>query len=1519
MPILVMRAFRSTLLGQSYDGALARQIHYAAERGVPWGVSESAYNVRDRHHTYQYRAFGVPGLALKRGLGRELVIAPYASALAVMIDPERAIANLRTLEALGAHGGFGFYDALDYTRPPQDQPFTIVRNHMSHHVGMTLVAFTNALLDRRWQERFHDDPMVRAAALLLDERVPNRLEYQAPQPVHAEEVHEDTTLTGPVVREYDTVSTPRPQVALLGHAPLTVMVTHAGGGYSRYEDLAVTRWNPDGTCDDTGQFCYVRDLQTGHTWSTGHHPTTAIADSYRAYLATDRVTLVRRDGPLETRTEIVVVPEDSAEVRRVTVTNNSNGERAVELTSYGEIVLAPRSADRAHPAFSKLFVETEWHEWCQAITATRRARSADEPALWCVHVIDTGRRRVGPVTYETDRDRFLGRGRTARDPAALAGGAALSGTTGAVLDPVFALRTRVLLGPGQSASVAFTTLVAKSRERAFELADRYHGPHAAQRALDLAWTSTQIELRELGISPADAAACQDLAGYILFPVGIKPVPRAGAGADGRHGWLQTLWAHAISGDWPVVVASIDSTDGIPSLQQLLTAHRYWRLRGVMVDLVVVTDEPQGYVESLRDRTTELVLSTGGPAVLDTPGGVHIRNLGALGPADLDTITAVARLTVACDGRTLGRIVADLARVPEALPGTAPGVARPSAADAARDTAAPLPSASGAGPALAPGMHSPPVPGPDTESATPLRFDNGIGGLTAGNRYRIRVHGHHVPPAPWANVIANEKGGFVITERGGGFTWAASSYFFRLTPWSNDPVADPVGEVLYLRDEESGAVWSATPAPVRSDTEYVVEHGQGITEFRHEHDGIATRLALGMAGDDAVKLSILHVTNRDARPRRLTLTSYVEWTLGVLREQTQHRVRTRFDATRGAVLADNPFDPQFAPWVAFAALSEPVTDHTGDRREFIGRNGCISSPAALRADTLAARTGLGVDPCAALRCALELAPGETRTVVMLLGAGSDEAEAQRLMDAYRDAGAAEAALARTVRAWEDRLTTVTVRTPDPAFDAIVNRWALTQTLACRMWARSAVYQSGGGYGFRDQLQDVMALAYAEPGIARAHILRAASRQFVEGDVQHWWHPETGRGVRTRFSDDLAWMPYVVDHYVRVTGDTAVLDEYVPFISMRPLEADEHEVYDQPQVSEEHASIYEHCLRALRRACTAGAHGLPLIGTGDWNDGMNRVGKDGRGESVWLAWFLTTVLRAFARIAEHRNDVETAVLLPRAGRCLRAGRGDARLGRRVVPAGLLRRRHAPRLGLQQTECRIDSIAQSWSVISGAGDPVRQTQAMRALEEQLVDADARLIRLLAPPFDKSPRDPGYIKGYLPGVRENGAQYTHAALWAVLAAARRGEPDRAYGWFRMLNPFTHTDTPEGVATYRVEPYVVAADVYTTPGNLGRGGWTWYTGSASWMYRVGLEELVGFRKAGDTLHLEPCVPGDWPELQVDYRFGGATYAIVVERPGLIRARGAEVTMDGRVLPDAAIPLRDDGERHTVRIVPRPA
>jgi len=1482
MPSLVMQSFPFTLLDQTSKSAVRQQIAYGTQRGVPWGSSESAYNVRDRNHIYQYKGFGVPELALKRGLSRELVIAPYATLLAMLVEPHQALRNMSALEAEGALGPYGFRDAIDYSRPLPGSRKAVISAYMAHHIGMGLVALDNALNRQVWQRRFHSDPLVRSAELVLHERIPRRLTVQDVQGEDVARV--PTEMEKPAVRELETPHTPQPVVAVLGNVPFTTMITNAGGGFCKYGNLAITRWRHDSTRDNYGQWCYVRDMASGQVWSATYQPTLVEPTWYRVLFGSDRATFLRRDGGIDTQTEIAVASDDAAEVRRVTLFNRTTTTRDIELTSYAEVVLAPPDADRAHPAFGNLFVQTEWIEASSALLATRRPRSATEARMWCAHVVATGPNAVGEVTCETDRAKFVGRGRSVRNAAALDAGAKLSGTVGAVLDPIFALRVRVRIPPNSSTQVAFTTFVTDRKERAMELADLYHDQYSARRALDLSWAQTQAELRDLGIAPADAALYQDLAGHLLFPhPGFRP-PQSSV--EQNQLGQEDLWAHGISGDWPILLATIDSEVGLPSIRQLLRTHHYWRLKGITCDLVILNMHPITYLQELNDQLLTTVMASSEAGLMDRPGGVFIRRADLLKPEDVTLFKAMARVQVDCDGLGLGNFL------------EFPGVEDryPPRLDVMNRDIVPLGTT--------------PVQPKLAASGEGLDVFNGIGGFNTNGEYEIRLTGAALPPAPWINVIGNPAGGFCVSESGCGSTWAGNSYFYRLTPWHNDPVRDPSSDCVYIRDDDNGDVWTPTPAPVREPVPYTVRHGAGYSVFEHAHDSVVSSFRVGMDKSDAAKIGILTLRNDGPAPKRLTLTWYVEWVLGVARDQTQYYIRTNFDEATQSMLARNYFDPQFAKHVAFASVSEMVMSYTADRREFLGRNGTPASPAAVQRAGLSGATGATIDPCGVLQFPITLAPGESREVVTLLGAGESEEMAKEIIRRLREKGAAARALDAAAEAWKKRFGTIAVETPEPSFDLMLNQWSLYQALSCRMWARSALYQSSGAFGFRDQLQDVMAFVYADPDIARAQILRAASRQFIEGDVQHWWHPQSGRGVRTRFSDDMAWLPYVVDHYMEVTCDRGVLDEDVPYLTMRELTPDEQELYDLPQQSPEAGTIYDHCLRALRKACTRGEHGLPLIGSGDWNDGLSRVGIEGKGESVWLAWFLIATLRKFAAHCAVRGDVAARDDLLRQAEdyrsAIEAGAWDGAWYRRAYFDD-----GSPLGSSSSDECKIDSVAQSWSVISQAGDPARARTAMKSLNEQLVLEDAKLLLLLTPPFDKTTHDPGYIQGYLPGVRENGAQYTHAALWAVLATALQGDGDRAMHLFQMINPVTRAETPEAVQVYKVEPYVVAADIYSAEGHIGRGGWTWYTGSASWMYRVALEAILGFNKRGEALSINPCIPSSWKRFSIRYRYGSTSYAITVTNPEGLQRGETRLSLDGKAI-EGTLPLVDDGQSHQV-------
>jgi cellobiose phosphorylase len=1471
MPLLLMRRYPETLLDTTYKAAVARQIAYGQERGVPWGISESAYNARDLAMNYQYRAFGVPGLGLKSGLADDLVIAPYATALALLVQPAEALANLRALIADEMLGAYGLYEAVDYTpnRVPPGQRRAIVRSFMAHHQGMSLLAFVNTLHGDVMQQRFHTAPLVKSAETLLQERVPQSRPVQAARAT-AQEPHV-VFAAPPAPRQFATPFTAVPYTHLLSNGRYSVMLTTAGSGSSSCDDLAVTRWRSDVTADQWGSFVYVRDARSGAVWSTGYQPTAHKPQGYQVTYGLDRAEFRQRVAGIDTRMEVVVSAEEAAELRRVTLTNLTAAPRELELTSYSEVVLAPPAADAAHPAFGNLFVETEFVPEHDALLASRRPRAPGVARRWAVHSVSWRGHVLGATQYESDRMAFVGRGRNQRDPQALH--AALGGNTGAVLDPIFSLRRRVRIAPGASVQVIFVTGVAESRADALALADRLRGPTAAERAFDLAWTQSQVELRDLAIDADQAHRFQRLASAAFYLDVRRRAPADVLMANSQG--QPALWAYGISGDYPIVLVRVGANEELTLVAELLRAHEYWRLKRLTVDLVILNTDGGGYAQGRQDQLLSLVRGSRAGALLNQRGGIFVLR-GDLVPA-ADTVLLESAACVVLTTRR-GDLAQHLRRR-EADLGQAPAE----------------PPRSGA---------------PDAPLAPIERIrSSAYGGFTPdGCEYVIDLAPDRPTPAPWANVIANEHFGFLVTEAGGGYTWAENSRENRLTPWSNDPVRDPLGEALYLRDEATGAIWSPTGQPVGAG-HVRVRHGFGYSVFERNHGTIGSVLTLSTPTDDPVKLFRLRLQNDGAQAVTLSATLYVEWVLGVFRAPMAPFVVTTYDTEADALLARNSYNVEFHGRVAFLAASERHVSYTGDRTEFIGRNSDLSRPAGMAARTLSGRAGVGHDPCGALRCAVELAPGEARELVFVLGQAVDTEEARALVNRYRDPAAAAQAHAAAVEYWRTVLGGVQVQTPDPALDLLLNGWLLYQTLVCRVWARSAFYQSGGAYGFRDQLQDVMALAHAAPEVARAQVLRAAARQFREGDVQHWWHPPTGRGIRTNFSDDYLWLPYVAQHYVAATGDAGVLDEMVPFLEARPLEPGEDEYYDLPTVSKLSGTVYEHCVRAIDYGLgRMGDHGLPLMGAGDWNDGMNLVGAGGAGESVWVGWFLIAVLQPFADLAVRRGDAARAERYREEAAQLRsaleehAWDGEWYL-RAFYDDGTPLGSHA------NSECRIDSLTQSWAVISGAGDPARARAAMEAVDAYLVDREAGLIRLFTPAFDQSDHNPGYIKGYVPGVRENGGQYTHAAIWTIWAWTLLGEGERAGELLRLINPVRHVT--EAADRYMVEPYTIAADVYTAAGHLGRGGWTWYTGSAGWLYRLGVEQVLGLQRRGDRLVVKPCLPPEWPGYTVRYRVGPTVYTIIVERS----AGPGGVTIDGVEAPDGQILLSDAGGVHTVRVV----
>ena len=1493
MPELVMPSFPGSLLERTYHNVVSRQIEYGKQRGVPWGISESGYNTTDMNLNYQYRAFGVPGLGFKRGLVDDLVIAPYATSMALMVDPAAATTNLQLLASKGFIGRYGFYEAIDYTssRLVQGQGEALLRSYMAHHEGMTFLSLAYHLLDKPMQRRFMADPQVQATELLLQERVPKFTPFYP----HAPEVQggarpqqeQDTPL-----RVITTAQTPRPEVQLLSNGRYTVMVTQAGGGYSRWQGLALTRWREDPSCDDWGSFCYVRDVGSGATWSAAHQPVGAHASHYEAIFPLARAEFRRLDQGIEMHTEIAVSPEDDIELRRLTFTNLSKEHRTLELTSYAEVVLAPQAADEAHASFSNLFVQTEILSDKQAILATRRPRSEQEQTPTMLHLLSLYDAPFGSVSFETDRACFIGRGQSPAKPTALSPlpglSQPLSGQDGSVLDPIMAIRCQITLAPESTVKLHFVTGVASNRELAVQMVGKYHDEHVADRVFEMAWTHSQVVLRQFNIKESDAHLYVRLASSLIY---ANPQLRAKRAVLSKSNRRQAdLWGYGISGDLPLVLLRVTNQEHMEIVRQMVQAHAYWRMMGLAIDLLIWNEDDSGYRQVLHEQIMAVISSASSTHLLDKSGGLFVRRTDQMPEDDQILFQTIARVIISDNGGSL----AEQMQRRDSKQRELPPLMTPT------KLLAPAP------------LEAPAVP------QALGHFANGLGAFSRdGKEYVIATNRHHRTPAPWSNVLANPYFGSVISESGSSYSWCENAHEFRLTPWYNDPVSDRSGEAFYLRDEQNAQVWSPTPLPILTDASYITKHGYGYSSFAVSHQGIASELTIFVAIDAPIKLAILKLRNDGDEARKLTLTSYSEWVLGELRPASLMHVLTEYDSASGALFARNPYHGEFGGRIGFLSTSEPMLSHTCDRSEFIGRNGNAAHPEGLLRTKLSGRVGASMDACAALQVAINLAPGEEREVVVGLGVGREVDDTRTLLSRFMSVPAAYSALREVKTHWAGILGAVQIKTPDLATDLLTNGWLLYQVIASRIWARSGYYQSGGAFGFRDQLQDTMALLHAQPSFLRVQILRCAAHQYRAGDVQHWWHPPSNRGVRTHFSDDYLWLPFATCRYVLSTADTGILDVRTHFLEGRNVMPDEEAYMDLPQISEDTATLYEHCVIAIERALRFGQHGLPLMGCGDWNDGMNLVGAHGKGESVWLAFFLYDILKQFAEVAASHNDANFAQ------KCLKeAASLQERIEANAWDGEWYLRAYfddgTPLGTAAASECQIDALPQSWAVLSGAGRPDRAEQAMHMAFDRLVDQDHGIIKLFDPPFDKSLPSPGYIKGYVPGVRENGGQYTHAAVWSTMAFAALGDAEKAWQMLHLINPINHALNQEGLATYRVEPYVMAADVYAVAPHTGRGGWTWYTGSAGWTYRLIVESLLGLTLKANKLTFKPCVPAEWTEYKVRYRYRQTYYQITIHLQASA-AQSTRIVVDGMQTQGDCLLLVDDRQEHRAEIYVAPA
>lgn len=1479
MPLLIVPAYENSLLDQTHKGAVQRQIDYGKRRGLPWGISESCFSMVHANMDYQYRAFGVPGLGLKRGLSEDYVIAPYASVMALMVDPDQAYENLKTLSEEGFEGPWGYYEAVDYTpaRLQRGQSYIIAKAFMTHHQGMSLLSLAYLLLNKPMQARFVSELQFQTSLLLFQEKIPQVTTYYTPA-IDVAEIQSETVNTD--LRYIPTYNTPVPEVQLLSNGRYHVMVSNSGGGYSRWKDLAITRWREDGTRDNWGSFCFIRDLETNDYWSTTHQPTIKPSDHYEVIFSQGRAEFRRKDHLIDSHTEIVVSPEDNIEMRRLHLTNRSRKGRMISITSYTEIVLNNPIAEMLHPAFSNLFVQTEIIRPRHAIMCTRRPRSVDEHPPWMFHLMKMHGAEIQEVTYETSRDHFVGRGHTIEEPVAMLQPEGLSGSEGSVLDPVAAIQYRIYLKPYEGVVIDMVYGISQTREGCLTLIEKYQDKHLTDRAFELAWTHSQVLLRQINVSSTDSVLYSRLAGSIIYSnASLRADPAVILkNQRGQSG----LWSHSISGDIPIVLLQIEDSAHIDLVEKLVQAHSFWRLKGLVVDLVIWNEDHGGYRQVLQNQILSLMAPANTMDLQDKPGGIFIRSAEQLSNEDRILFQSVARVIIS---DKLGTLEGQLNR---------------------RKRLKPIIQS------FTPTKTAPPFDIP-MKLPTDLVFFNGYGGFSKdGKEYIIITTPEKITPAPWSNIIANPHFGSVISESGQSYTWFQNAHELRMTPWNNDPVTDIGGEHFYIRDEESGHFWSPAPLPSRGKNPYVTRHGFGYSVFEYSEEGIESEMWAYTDLEKPLKYTVIRLRNLSGRERQISVTGYVEWVLGDLRHKTMMHIVTELDLNTGAIIAKNAYHTEFGHLVAFFDVSETTRSVTTDREEFVGRNGSMKNPIALTRSKLSGKTGAALDPCAVIQTPVILADGEEKDIIFRMGTGMHMNDISYLVRQSRGRTTALEALEKIRKYWSNTLSVIEIDTPDQALNILSNGWLNYQTIACRMWARSGYYQSGGAFGFRDQLQDAMSIMHNEPEMARDQILLCASRQFIEGDVQHWWHPPVGRGVRTKISDDYLWLPYVTTKYVLTTGNISILDEQIQFLESRQLAKDEHSYYDLPIRSDQNGTLYEHCVKAIENGLQFGEHGLPLMGAGDWNDGMDRVGSGGKGESIWLAWFLYNTVERFIEIAKMKNDTRlierSHALLNTLKESIEQHAWDGEWYRRAyfddgTPLG----------SHTNPECKIDSIAQSWAVITGAGEKERARKGLIEAEKRLVRPDDRIIQLFDPPFNTSDLDPGYIKGYVPGVRENGGQYTHAAIWMIIAFAKLRDKKKMWELLQMINPIYHGHTEDFIAKYKVEPYVIAADVYAVAEHSGRGGWTWYTGSGGWMYQLIIEYVIGLQREGENLIIDPCLPLEWNTIEVKYRYKSSLYTIkMTQHTG--NSETVTINLDGNTTDDRSIPLLDDDQEHQVDV-----
>ncbi len=1441
MPNINMPRYEGTILDESNKFAIMSQIEYAKRLNIPWGISEAAFNMKDLHSNYQYKAFGIPWLGLKRGLADEIVVASYGSVLAITDKPNLVYDNLKLLEQYGMYGKYGFYESIDFTpqRLKRNEESAVVLTYMAHHQALILLSITNYLEKNIFQKRFMQNPEIEAVSILLQERMPETFiitKEEKEKPTKPK--YHDYENYAEVV--YEKIDEKLIRSNVISNENYMVAINQKGEGVSKYKSIYINKYKPTNE-NPQGIFYYIKNINNKQIWHSG-------MDNTVSNFMPDQSSFDRIDGNIKTKMKVTVDSYEPVEIRRLELENTGDTEETLEVCFTFEPVLSTKEQEYAHPSFNNLFLKFDFDHDNNILEVKRRKRGNEEVDMFLETRFSTDAEVIVDNEFEISSEKIQTRGNLGI-PTGIEKSTPFSNSAGLSTNPIVALKKTIKINSKEKISLNLILSINEDRQTAIKNLKEYDNSETVRRVFEISKARADAENRYLRITAKEIILYQKILGLIIFNNPVKQIELLGK--ELRRYDKKELWKYGISGDLPIILVKIKDINDIYIIEQVLKMYEFFRAKNIKVDIVFLDEEKYSYENLIRSEIQSKISDYHLDFMKNISGGLFILSKSEINLDDVDLLEFICNLVVDSKKSDLEHLIDD---IEEEYLLNAPVIE-------------PLIFENNS-------LYEDDIIKEDIfENKEEIKYFNEYGAFSSdGKEYYITQNNEKRIPTVWCNVLANDKFGTVVTENMGGYTWYKNSRLNRITSWNNNAFLDIPSEIIYMQDMQNGRTWSLGLNPMPDNKNYDVIYGFGYARYIHTSEDIKQDLEVFVPNEDSIKIGILRLNNMSLLKKKIRMIYYAKPVLGEDEFNTNSYIKVSFEKNSNVVNAQNLYENDFKS-IMFLSSSEKIKSYTGDKDYFLGKGG-LSNPDGMKKFKLNQNSGIGKNSCIAIEIEVEIESAETKEIIFMLGAEDSITDVKNTVYKYSKIQNCIEELEKVKKKWKDTLEKLQVYTPVESTNIILNGWTLYQTLSSRLIGRTGYYQSGGAFGFRDQLQDTLALKYIDTEKMKQQILKHSKHQFIEGDVEHWWHEETNRGIRTKFSDDLVWLVYLVEQYIEVTGDKSILKEETNYVIGDILHESQDEKYDLFVESEEKETIYMHCIRALDKALQFGEHGLPKIGTGDWNDGLNKVGNKGKGESIWLGFFLYLVLRKFIPLCGETKAKEYTQVADNLQRNLNTHGWDGRWFKRAYTDD------GEVLGsLENEECRIDSIAQSWSVISGAGDNDKKYISIYSLENHLIDTENGIIKLLDPPFENGKLEPGYIKAYLPGVRENGGQYTHAATWAIIAEAMLGFGDKATELYRMINPIEHSRTKDSAKKYKVEPYSMPADIYGAGNLVGRGGWTWYTGSSSWYYVTGIEYILGLKIKEGIMYFEPCISREWKEYEIKYKYGESIYNIKVFNP----------------------------------------